>query len=117
MGYSKVRDIEESWARSIDAAFGKEHKRRRYKVEDEYRQDFIDDDWDGFNYAKIPMNDKTWQQLYWETFGIYVPRESSVRWECTCGMKFYGGYPPYRCNLCKKLSPIGELDKVGAWKR
>lgn len=115
MGYRKVKQIEEEWARSIDQAFGTEHMRRKYKVEDEFRQDFIDDDWDDFNYAKIPMNDKTWQQLYWEHFGIFIPM--NMPWKCRCGMPYNLGYPPYRCHVCRSLSPIGELDKAGAWKR
>lgn len=107
----------------IDRQFREEERRRKGKkrngsdgIEDDFRNKYNKNVKPGeFSYANIPMNDKTWQQLYWEYFSEYIPHSSG--WQCRCGKKYLLGYPPYRCEWCKNLSPIGELDKAGAFKR
>ncbi len=108
---------------AIQKGFITEQRRRSGKrrggkdgIEDESRNHFNKDVKPGeFSYANIPLNDKPWQQLYWDYFSEYMPLGKG--WQCSCGKKYLLGYPPYKCDWCKKLSPIGELHKAGAFKR
>lgn len=108
---------------AIEKGFLAEQRRRSGKlrngrdgIEDDSRNKFNKNVQPGeFSYSNIPLNDKPWQQLYWDYFSEYMPLGKG--WICKCGKKYLLGYPPYRCDWCKKLSPIGELDKAGAFKR
>lgn len=120
--YLHVLDLHEA-EHIIDKEYRMEERRRKGSrrngsdgIEDDFRNDFNKNVSAGeFSYANIPMNDKTWQQLYWEYFSEYIPLDQG--WECKCGKRYLSGYPPYKCDWCSSISPIGELHEAGAFKR
>lgn len=120
--YLNVIDLHDAES-LIDREYRMEERRRRGTtrngsngIEDDFRNDFNKHVKPGeFSYSNIPMNDKPWQQLYWEYFSEYIP--IGTGWKCKCGKKYLMGYPPYQCDWCRNLSPIGELHKAGAFKK
>ena len=120
--YLHVIDLHEA-EDIIDSTYRMEERRRKGTkrngsngIEDDFRNDFNKHVKPGeFSYSNIPMNDKPWQQLYWEYFSEYIPLGTG--WRCKCGKKYLMGYPPYECEWCHSLSPIGELHQAGAFKK
>ena len=84
---------------AIDKGFITEAQRRKGRIrsgkdgiEDEFRDKINKNVKVGeFSYSNIPMNDKTWQQLYWEYFSEFMPLGKG--WMCKCGKKYLMGYP------------------------